>query len=406
MKPKQLFTLLLLLTISSISFAQNENAFASIGKKGKVLTLTKGQYNETFDADSIQQIGSSLINIHTMRVVNLLTDEESKKRLEGEKHSRFLSVDPLARSFPWNSPYSYAEGDVIRSIDLDGLEKYIVVNSYDKYGRTTKIRVESIVTVGSNTAIDQDFKIRGSKADLTDKIIYTQHLRGGQFIASDGARNGGLTPNEALAYNTTITSNNRSNSFDTDNGIQNGGDGELGNEFLTQKDKSAYSLIKGSVEGTTHNYKDGERRFTNTNASQGSGLINGVNYIKGTLSSAEGTGTTGGRLDIDYASKYIKGEIVRQGKDFMSKGGLNVGFVESITITYANKNVLNDWQKVAQNLGGQYGVKVNLVFDSNIEMKEMNAGGAGSKGYGSVSVGYSGVSNGNNTMAEQKGQIK
>jgi len=30
------------------------------------------------------------------------------------------------KSYPWNSPYSYPEGDVIRSIDLDGLEKYII----------------------------------------------------------------------------------------------------------------------------------------------------------------------------------------------------------------------------------------------------------------------------------------
>lgn len=37
--------------------------------------------------------------------------------------ARFLSVDPLAPSFPWNSVYAFAEGDVIQSIDLDGLEK-------------------------------------------------------------------------------------------------------------------------------------------------------------------------------------------------------------------------------------------------------------------------------------------
>ena len=220
---------------------------------------------------------------------------------------RFKSVDPLFEGYPWNSPYSYAEGEMIRCIDLDGLEKYIVVNSYDKYGRVTKIRVESIVTVGSNAVIDQDFKTRGSNGDLTKKDIYTQHLKNGQFLANDESRNGGLTPNEALAYNTTITSNNRSSSFDSDNGIANGEDGELGNEFTTKRGQSAYSHIKGSKEGVTHDYKEGERRFTKTNARSGTGLINGVNYIKGTLSSAEGAGSTGGRLDIDYAAKYIKG---------------------------------------------------------------------------------------------------
>ena len=90
----------------------------------------------------------------------------------------------------------------------------------------------------------------------------------------------------------------------------------------------------------------------------------------------------------------------------MSKSGLNVGFVESITITYDNKDVQSDWQKVAQNLRTQYGVNVNLLFHANIEMKEMRAGGAGSKGYGSVSVGYSGASDGNTSLAEQRGQMK
>lgn len=39
---------------------------------------------------------------------------------------RFLSVDPLFKTYPWNSTYAFAENDVIRSIDLDGLEKYII----------------------------------------------------------------------------------------------------------------------------------------------------------------------------------------------------------------------------------------------------------------------------------------
>lgn len=47
-------------------------------------------------------------------------------RIYDPRIGKFLSVDPLAKSYPWNSTYAYAEGDVIRSIDLDGLEKYII----------------------------------------------------------------------------------------------------------------------------------------------------------------------------------------------------------------------------------------------------------------------------------------
>ena len=33
-----------------------------------------------------------------------------------------MSVDPLFRSYPWNSTYAFAENRVIDGIDLEGLE--------------------------------------------------------------------------------------------------------------------------------------------------------------------------------------------------------------------------------------------------------------------------------------------
>jgi RHS repeat-associated protein len=41
---------------------------------------------------------------------------------------KFFSVDPLAAEYPWNSAYAFAENDVIRSIDLEGAEKLIVID--------------------------------------------------------------------------------------------------------------------------------------------------------------------------------------------------------------------------------------------------------------------------------------
>jgi RHS repeat-associated protein len=35
---------------------------------------------------------------------------------------RFLSNDPLASKYPWNSSYAFAENKVINGIDLEGLE--------------------------------------------------------------------------------------------------------------------------------------------------------------------------------------------------------------------------------------------------------------------------------------------
>lgn len=44
-------------------------------------------------------------------------------RIHDARLGRFLSLDPLERDFPWNSPFCFSENDVIRCIDLEGLEK-------------------------------------------------------------------------------------------------------------------------------------------------------------------------------------------------------------------------------------------------------------------------------------------
>lgn len=45
-----------------------------------------------------------------------------KYRIHDPRLRRFLSVDPLASSYPWNSTYAFAENRVIDGIDLEGLE--------------------------------------------------------------------------------------------------------------------------------------------------------------------------------------------------------------------------------------------------------------------------------------------
>jgi len=43
-------------------------------------------------------------------------------RIHDPRLGRFLSVDPVSSTYPWNSPYAFAENDVLRFIDLEGLE--------------------------------------------------------------------------------------------------------------------------------------------------------------------------------------------------------------------------------------------------------------------------------------------
>ena len=50
-------------------------------------------------------------------------------RIYDSRIGRFLSVDPISKDFPWNSTYAFAENEVIRSIDMEGLEKVALSGS-------------------------------------------------------------------------------------------------------------------------------------------------------------------------------------------------------------------------------------------------------------------------------------
>lgn len=111
------------------------NPYGSLGIETKVLTLSDGKYEEFFDLDSIQQIGTILYNINTGKVVGEVVENE-KYYIPKFSASRFISVDPLADMFPNQSPYLYAYNNPVRFIDVDGL--------YGDEGEATKQRQAAI----------------------------------------------------------------------------------------------------------------------------------------------------------------------------------------------------------------------------------------------------------------------
>ena len=48
-------------------------------------------------------------------------------RIYDPRLGRFLSVDPLSKSYPWYTPYQFAGNKPIQCIDLDGLEEYYIL---------------------------------------------------------------------------------------------------------------------------------------------------------------------------------------------------------------------------------------------------------------------------------------
>jgi len=66
-------------------------------------------------------------------------------RIYNPQLGKFLSVDPLFRSYPWYTPYQFAGNMPIAAIDLDGLEELIIIRWFDgdKYMGETAFRVHN-----------------------------------------------------------------------------------------------------------------------------------------------------------------------------------------------------------------------------------------------------------------------
>jgi len=96
-----------------------------------------------------------------------------KYRAYDPRLGKFLSVDPLAPSYPWNSPYAFAENDVIRAIDLEGLEKWIVTYYYRQDGTKSRVTIKRNEDINGDVR-ENNIRVNGSK--ITDQSVIIRHL--------------------------------------------------------------------------------------------------------------------------------------------------------------------------------------------------------------------------------------
>lgn len=75
-----------------------------------------------------------------------------KYRIHDARLGRFLSVDPLSSSFPWNSPYAFSENRVISAIELEGLEAHDLNNEEIVYGPYSQNYIDGFNTTFNNAS--------------------------------------------------------------------------------------------------------------------------------------------------------------------------------------------------------------------------------------------------------------
>ena len=78
-------------------------------------------------------------------------------RMYDPRLGRFLSLDPLSNSFPWNAPYAFSENRVIDAIELEGLEALTVHGTASNPATFNKMTDRDIKQLSGNKTVNQDF---------------------------------------------------------------------------------------------------------------------------------------------------------------------------------------------------------------------------------------------------------
>ncbi|MFY0255565.1 hypothetical protein ACDQ55_16600 [Chitinophaga sp. 30R24] len=130
---KSIISILLCLICYSLK-AQQDTPFKSIGKDVLIHTLSGGKYIESFDNDTIQRIGTVLMNIKTKQIILLLDSDSIYKAVsDNSSSSRWHSIDPFAEKYASVSPYVFVDNNPILKIDPDGRD-WIISTTKNKDG--------------------------------------------------------------------------------------------------------------------------------------------------------------------------------------------------------------------------------------------------------------------------------
>ena len=170
----------LFFALAAFSFAITANAqkpFKELGldNEVEVLTLSNGRYVEYFTYDTLRQIGSVMFNTVANKIEFFIPKDDTSymaKLHRSKEVSRFLSVDPLAKRFPFYTPYQYAGNSPIAAIDLDGLESFVATKDYSR--GTINIDLVNAEGILSVTWSEQDKETQTQPLQISEvqKFVY------------------------------------------------------------------------------------------------------------------------------------------------------------------------------------------------------------------------------------------
>ncbi len=113
-----------------------------------ILTLSQGKYPEMHRNKTRVLIGNVVYNVASDRIERFVQPDTTEWAISPEVAARFLSVDPLMKSYPMLTPYQFADNSPIANIDLEGAEKlYFQLNlKNDGSAILTRTKKEDIIS--------------------------------------------------------------------------------------------------------------------------------------------------------------------------------------------------------------------------------------------------------------------
>jgi RHS repeat-associated protein len=94
-------------------------------------------------------------------------------RIYNPQIAKFLSVDPLAASYPWYTPYQFAGNTPIQAIDLDGLEEHFhYLMRRDGKNGPKKVYAYTIYERNGNKIEGEKWIVYNEKFDGNDYYIF------------------------------------------------------------------------------------------------------------------------------------------------------------------------------------------------------------------------------------------